>query len=69
MAAWEICADPFHPVAICSGLWGMPIGEFFDLEALTEHCQKTRRWTMYFTSWPLNLWGGVASTANAGATF
>lgn len=50
-------------------MFGMPIGEMFDLEALTEHCQRTRRWTFYFSSWPLNLHGGVASTANAGATF
>lgn len=47
----------------------MPIGEMFDLEALVEHCQRNRRWTFYFSSWPLRLFGGVASTANAGATF
>jgi hypothetical protein len=50
-------------------MWGCPIGEMFDLEKLTEQCQTHRRWTFYFSSWPLNVFGGVASTANAGATF
>jgi kynurenine formamidase len=49
--------------------FGMPIGEMFDLESLTEHAQRTRRWTFYFSSWPMNVYGGVASPANASATF
>ncbi|EPQ26039.1 uncharacterized protein PFL1_06492 [Pseudozyma flocculosa PF-1] len=51
------------------GLWGMPIGEMFDLEALAQHAAQHRRWTFFFSSWPLNLYGGVASTANAAAIF
>ncbi|KAI0261792.1 hypothetical protein BC834DRAFT_429828 [Gloeopeniophorella convolvens] len=47
------------------GLWGMPIGEFFDLEALSEVCASTGRYTFFFTSWPLNILGGVASPPNA----
>ncbi|KAJ1024296.1 hypothetical protein NDA18_004467 [Ustilago nuda] len=50
-------------------MWGMPIGELFDLEGLAKTCRKQGRWTFYFSSWPLNLFGGVASTANASATF
>ena len=50
-------------------MFGMPIGEMFDLEALTEHCLKERRWTFHFTSWPMNLYGGAASPANAAAYF
>ncbi|SOV06917.1 uncharacterized protein UDID_05744 [Ustilago sp. UG-2017a] len=50
-------------------MWGMPIGELFDLEGLAESCREQGRWTFYFSSWPLNLFGGVASTANASATF
>jgi len=57
----------FHQTII--GLWGMPIGEFFDLEALSEHCAKTSRYTFFFSSWPLNIPGGVASPANAAAYF
>ncbi|CDO71941.1 hypothetical protein BN946_scf184940.g88 [Trametes cinnabarina] len=47
------------------GMWGMPIGEFFDLEALSKHCAETGRYTFFFSSWPLNVLGGVASPPNA----
>jgi kynurenine formamidase len=49
--------------------YGMPIGEMFDLEELCMHAQKTRRWTFYFSSWPMNIYGGAASPANASALF
>lgn len=49
------------------GLWGMPIGEFFDLEALSKVCAETGRYTFFFSSWPLNVLGGVASPPNAAA--
>ncbi|KAG1731201.1 uncharacterized protein EDB91DRAFT_1252264 [Suillus paluster] len=45
------------------------IGEFFDLEALSELCQETGRYTFFFTSWPLNILGGAASPPNAAAYF
>ncbi|KAG8217154.1 hypothetical protein J3R82DRAFT_5213 [Butyriboletus roseoflavus] len=51
------------------GLWGMPIGEFFDLEALSQVCKETGRYTFFFTSWPLNIIGGAASPPNAAAYF
>lgn len=35
--------------------WGMPIGEMFDLEALSEECRKRRRWSFLFSSMPLNV--------------
>ncbi|KAJ9473946.1 hypothetical protein PHBOTO_004033 [Pseudozyma hubeiensis] len=50
-------------------MWGMPIGELFDLEGLAQTCREMKRWEFYFASWPLNLFGGVASCANASATF
>jgi kynurenine formamidase len=37
------------------GLWGMPIGEMFDLEKLSEACADTGRYTFFFSSWPLNM--------------
>ncbi|GBE82866.1 hypothetical protein SCP_0412530 [Sparassis crispa] len=49
------------------GLWGMPIGEFFDVEALSKVCAETGRYTFFFSSWPLNVLGGVASPPNAAA--
>ncbi|CCM04546.1 uncharacterized protein FIBRA_06727 [Fibroporia radiculosa] len=54
-----------HQTIIC--LWGMPIGEFFDLEALANVCSETGRYTFFFSSWPLNVLGGVASPPNAAA--
>jgi len=50
-------------------LWGMPIGEFFDLEGVAKVAKETGRYTFYFSSWPLNVLGGVASPPNAAATF
>ncbi|KAJ3476771.1 hypothetical protein NLI96_g10931 [Meripilus lineatus] len=50
-------------------LWGMPIGEFFDLEKLSTTCKETGRYTFFFSSWPLNILGGVASPPNAAAYF
>ena len=45
--------------------FGLPIGELFDLEALSVACQKANRWTFLFTSQPLNIPGGVGSPPNA----
>lgn len=49
------------------GLWGMPIGEFFDLEELSKVCAEAGKYTFFFSSWPLNVLGGVASPPNAAA--
>ena len=46
-------------------LWGMPIGELFDLEALAEDCAADGIYEGFFTSAPLNTLGGVASPPNA----
>ncbi|KAH8918157.1 hypothetical protein BT69DRAFT_1353591 [Atractiella rhizophila] len=51
------------------GLWGCPIGEMFDLEELSKVCSEEKRWSFFFTSWPLNVVGGIASPPNAGAFF
>jgi hypothetical protein len=60
-------ADPeeglMHGVII--GLWGMPIGEMFTLDALAAACAADRRYEFFFTSAPLNKLGGVASPPNA----
>jgi len=47
------------------GLWGMPIGEMFDLDGLAAACAADRRYDFFFTSAPLNKLGGVASPPNA----
>ncbi|KAJ5096395.1 hypothetical protein NUU61_005751 [Penicillium alfredii] len=61
---WGVC---MHEVFL-SG-WGMPIGECWNLEELSETCTKLGRWTFMLTSEPLNLYGGVASPPNAIAIF
>lgn len=35
--------------------WGCPIGELFDLEQLSEECQRRKRWTYFFSSVPLKV--------------
>jgi hypothetical protein len=47
------------------GLWGMPIGEMFQLDALAAACAAGRRYEFFFTAAPLNKLGGVASPPNA----
>lgn len=47
------------------GLWGMPIGEMFQLDPLAEACAVDRRYEFLLTSAPLNKTGGVASPPNA----
>ena len=37
-------------------LWGMPIGEFFDLEELSKACAEAGKYTFFFSSWPLNVY-------------
>ncbi|KAI2795313.1 hypothetical protein POX_a01919 [Penicillium oxalicum] len=49
--------------------WGMPIGELFDLERLSQECHRRQRWTFFFSSVPLKVPGGVASPPNGVAIF
>lgn len=49
--------------------WGMPIGELWDLEALSGMCEQLGRWSFFLTSAPMNVPGGVASPPNALAFF
>lgn len=43
--------------------WGMPVSEFFDLEALAEE-RKRGKWSFLLTRVPLKVPGGVASPPN-----
>ena len=49
--------------------WGMPIGELFDLEALSEMCVREGRWEFFVVSAPFNMPGGVSSPPNCIAIF
>ncbi len=46
------------------GKLGLPLGEFFDLDALADACHADRRYTCMVTSAPLNLRAGVATPPN-----
>lgn len=50
-------------------MFGMPIGELWDLEALAAYCKKKGRYSFMLTSAPLNHPGLVASPPNALAIF
>ncbi|KAK2764250.1 hypothetical protein FQN54_008942 [Arachnomyces sp. PD_36] len=50
-------------------LWGMPLGEMWDLERLAAKCREMGRWTFFLTSAPANVPAGVSSHANATAIF
>ncbi|KAK6827419.1 hypothetical protein PG987_010760 [Apiospora arundinis] len=52
-----------HPYFL--SLFGLNIGEIWDLKALSEHCGKTGRYTFLLTSAPLNIPGLVGSPPNA----
>ena len=56
-----------HPIVLAG--WGTPIGELFDLEALSALCKQLNRWSFFVTSVPLNYSGAVASPPNAVAVF
>jgi hypothetical protein len=42
-------------------LWGMPLGEMWDLERAADVCKKERRWTFFLTSAPANVVGEYLS--------
>jgi hypothetical protein len=46
-------------------LFGMPLGEMFNLEPLAADCAADGVREFFFTSAPLNKLGGVASPPNA----
>ncbi|KAF2436541.1 hypothetical protein EJ08DRAFT_667304 [Tothia fuscella] len=50
-------------------LFGMPIGELWDLKALSKACEERQRWTFFLTSIPLNYPGSVGSPPHALAIF
>jgi len=69
--SWEVFPTPgevsIHEYLLAG--WGMPIGELFDLEALSRTCQELNRYSFFVTSMPLNMPGGVSSPPNAMAIF
>lgn len=50
-------------------MFGMPIGELWDLEALSKTCSRFGRYSFMLTSSPLNVPGSIGSPPNAIAIF
>ncbi|KAI1468395.1 uncharacterized protein F4812DRAFT_426568 [Daldinia caldariorum] len=46
-------------------LWGIPIGELWDLDRLAEKLAEKKQWTFFLSSAPNHVNGGISSTANA----
>ncbi|TVY91182.1 hypothetical protein LAWI1_G005621 [Lachnellula willkommii] len=65
LEAWPMQSKKFLLHEWLLAGWGCPIGEYFDLEKLSEQCEKAGRWSFFFSSVPMNIPGGVASPANA----
>ncbi|KAG9242606.1 hypothetical protein BJ878DRAFT_535779 [Calycina marina] len=69
--SWEVYPTPgevsMHEYLLAG--WGLPIGELFDLEALSTTCKELDRYTFFVASVPLNMPGGVSSPPNALAIF
>lgn len=58
-------AEEWFVHASLLGKLGLPLGEFFDLDALAGACAADGRYTFLVTSAPLNLRAGVATPPNA----
>ncbi|KAI1400496.1 hypothetical protein F4819DRAFT_487535 [Hypoxylon fuscum] len=56
-----------HPWLL--SMFGMPIGELWDLKALSEYCKASGRYSFLLTSVPLNIPGLIGSPPNALAIF
>lgn len=56
-----------HPALL--GLFGLAMGELFDLVELSRECKKRKRYEFAFVAKPFRLTGGVGSPANAMAIF
>jgi hypothetical protein len=50
-------------------LFGMSIGELWDLKALSDKCKELGRYSFLLTSAPLNVPGSIGSPPNALALF
>ncbi|KAI0153899.1 putative cyclase-domain-containing protein [Pestalotiopsis sp. NC0098] len=56
-----------HPWLL--SMFGMSIGELWDLKALSDHCKKVKRYSFLLTSVPMHVPGLVGSPPNALAIF
>lgn len=52
---WPCTENQWHLHEWLLAGWGMPIGELFHLEELSEACEEEGRYTFFFTSSPMNV--------------
>lgn len=60
--------QPLHELVLhqwCLSLLGIPLGELWDLKALSEACRESKQCSFLLTSSPLNYPGAVGSPPNA----
>lgn len=50
-------AQPYYLHEYILSLWGMPLGEMWDLERLTKKARELKRWSFFVTSAPANTPG------------
>lgn len=50
-------AAPYHLHEYILALWGMPLGEMWNLERLAAKCHETKRYFFFLTSAPANVPG------------
>jgi hypothetical protein len=55
LEAWPMQSEKFLLHEWLLAGWGCPIGEYFDLEKLSEKCEEAGRWSFFFSSVPLNV--------------
>lgn len=55
MEAWPIQDKRFWLHEWLLAGWGMPIGELFDLETLSDECARRKRWSFFLSSMPLKV--------------
>jgi hypothetical protein len=69
--ALEACLEDIETSLHASmlSMWGMPIGELWDLEGVSEKCKELGRWSFLLVSKPVEVPGGVGSPPNALAIF
>lgn len=49
--------ESYHLHEYILSLWGMPLGEMWNLERLAAKCRELGRWTFFLTSAPANVPG------------
>ncbi|KAK1962247.1 hypothetical protein LY78DRAFT_720055 [Colletotrichum sublineola] len=69
LEVWPCKDEKWHMHEWLLAGWGMPIGELFYLEDVSQLCSSLGRYIFFLSSSPMNVPGAVASPPNALAFF